>query len=175
VPDLARREHARLEQQVRALTEKLVQVRGELCRAEERIAALTLTDDETGLYNARAFQERALPELERASRHRRDLSLVVIEPEQPSGLRPLADLARAQVRASDIVARVEAAIVLLLPETALPGALVIAERICRRGVRVTAGCAGWPGHGRGVAELLGAARSALAAARAGGHRVRSAT
>src|SRR6185503_2954960 len=69
---------SRLEQRIRALTEQLVQVRGELRRAEEQIAALRTIDEATGLLNARAFLERALVEVDRASRYERPLALVLL-------------------------------------------------------------------------------------------------
>lgn len=159
----------RLEQQVRSLTERLVQAQGELRRAEERIAALTTVDEETGALNARAFHERAVTEIQRASRYHRDLALVLVQPDDDASRRRLAELARTQLRTSDFVGRTDAGeLALLLPETALPGALVLAERICalagRGGFPARAGCAGWPADGRFVGQLIGAARSALSMA-----------
>lgn len=168
---------ARLEHQVRSLTERLVQAHGELRRAEERIAALTTVDEETGALNARTFQERAATEIERAGRYHRDLALVLVQPDDGAARRRLADLARAQLRGSDLVGRTEAGeIALLLPETGLPGALILAERICalagRGGFPARAGCAGWPADGRFFGQLIAAARSALSMAASG---ARSAT
>lgn len=168
-----------LEQRVRVLAEQLVQVRSELRRAEERIAALTITDDATGLLNARAFHDRALLEVERANRYDRPAALAVIEPEDPAVLPALSEICRAQCRSVDLAGRIDgsAHIVLLLPETALPGALVIADRICatarRQSLAASAGCAAFPVHGRVFARLLAAARHALARARAAGTTVRS--
>ena len=164
---------SRLEQRIRALTEQLVQVRGELRRAEERIAALTTTDEATGLLNARAFLERALLEVERASRYDRPLALVLLEPEEPASLPALTEICRTQRRHVDLAGRGDGGeIALLLPETALPGALVIAERICtlarRRSVPASAGCAALRVHGRTASRLVAAARQALSMARAGG-------
>lgn len=168
---------ARLEQQVRSLTERLVQSQGELRRAEERIAALTTVDEETGALNPRAFHERAVTEIERASRYHRDLALVLVQPDDGTARRRLADLARTQLRASDLVGCTDAGeLALLLPETGRPGALVIADRICvlagRGGFPARAGCAGWPADGRFFGQLIAAARSALSMAASG---ARSAT
>jgi PleD family two-component response regulator len=166
-----------LEQRVRLLTEQLLQIRGELRRAEERIAALTTIDDATGLLNARTLHERALLEVERASRYDRPLGLVVLEPDDPGALRVLSEICRAQCRHVDLAGRDGRDIALFLPETALAGALVIADRICatarRQGVAVNAGCAAFPVHGRVLGRLLTAARQALARARAAGTSVRS--
>jgi PleD family two-component response regulator len=172
---------SRLEQRIRALTEQLVQVRGELRRAQERIAALATVDETTGLLNARAFRERALVEVDRATRYDRPLALVLLEPDEGASLASLAELCRTQCRTVDAVGRSEdGAIALLLPETALPGALVIAERVCamaaRRGVDAGAGCAAWPPEGGALNRLIDAARQALSMARTGGAaRVRSAS
>jgi len=172
---------SRLEQRIRALTEQLVQVRGELRRAEERIAALATIDEATGLLNARAFRERAAVEADRATRYERPLALVLLEPDDPASLVALAELCRGQCRAVDAGGRADGgAIALLLPETALPGALVIAERVCaaaaRRGLHASAGCAAWPAEGGALSCLIDAARRALSVARADGglNRVRSA-
>ncbi len=170
---------SRLEQRIRALTEQLVQVRGELRRAEERIAALRTVDEATGLLGERAFLERALVEVDRASRYERPLALVLLEPDQPASFAGLAELCRAHTRTVDLAGCAEGgAIALLLPETALPGALVIAERICalaaRREIAAHGGCAGWPADGSTIARMTDAARQALSVARSGGGpRVRS--
>ena len=172
-PPLVENQDFRLEQRIRSLTEQLVQVRGELRRAEERIAALTTTDEATGLFNARAFLERALLEVERASRYDRQLGLVLLEPGEPAALLTLSEICRTQRRHVDLAGRADGGeIALLLPETALPGALVIADRICTmargRGVSASAGCAAVTVHGRTLSRLVTAARQALSTARAGG-------
>jgi len=169
---------SRLEQRIRALTEQLVQVRGELRRAEEQIAALRTIDEATGLLNARAFLDRALVEVHRASRYERPLALVLFEQDQPGSLAALAELCRCQIRTVDAAGCTDGgAIALLLPETPLAGALVIANRICgmagRREVVARAGCAAWPADGGTFGQLTDSARQALSIARSGGPRVRS--
>lgn len=170
---------SRLEQRIRSLTEQLVRVRSELRSAEDRIAALTTVDPATGLLNPRTFHERAVVEVERASRYERALGLVLLQPDEPESLAALAELWRARCRTADAAGHADGgAIALLLPETALPGALVVAERICAvarlDGVSVSAGCAALPVHGVSIGRLIAAARQALAIARAGGGaRVRS--
>jgi len=164
---------SRLEQQVRTLTERIVQLKGELAEALARVAALTTTDDATGLYTWRAFSERAHTEFARAARYQREIGLVVFafaEPDvTPHGVRGLADICRSQHRDCDLAGLTEAGeIVLLLPETSLQGALVIAQRIRARvaksrGPAPKMGCAAWPQHGRSLTSLLANARIALSA------------
>jgi len=156
---------SRLEQQVRTLTERVVQLKGELAQALARVAALTTTDDTTGLYTWRAFAERAQAEIARAARYQREIGLVVFD--AAAAARGLADICRAQHRDCDLAGVTETGeIVLLLPETSLHGALVIGQRIRARaakggGQAPALGCAAWPQHGRTLAALVASARSSL--------------
>jgi GGDEF domain-containing protein len=158
---------SRLEQQVRSLTERVVQLKAELAHALARVAALTTIDDTTGLLIWRAFSERAHTEIARATRYQREIGLVVFAVE-PGGLsvRELADLCRSKHRDCDVAGQTEAGeIVLLLPETSLQGARVIAQRICALAAKARGapkvGCAAWPQHGRTLSALVATARSSL--------------
>jgi len=111
--------------------------------ARDALARLAATDELSGLANYRTFRDRLSMEGERAKRHGRPLSLVlldvdhfkVINDEHGHGVgdRVLVELARrltAQVRDTDLVARVGGEeFALLLPETDAAGALTTAERI----------------------------------------------
>jgi diguanylate cyclase (GGDEF)-like protein len=167
---------SRLEQQVRALTEHVVQLKGELAHALARVVALTTTDHPTGLLTWRGFAERAHAEIARATRYQREIGLVLFaltEPGagSPSGgaltLRELAEICRSKHRDCDLAGQTEhGEIVVLLPETSVEGALVIGERIRTHAAKghsaaPRVGCACWPQHGRTLTELLSAARSAL--------------
>jgi len=160
----------RLEQQVRTLTERVVQLKGELAQALARVAALTVTDDQTGLYTWRAFAERAQAEIARAARYQREIGLVLFEAKPALGTRGLADLCRAQCRDCDVAGVTGSGeIVLLLPETSLDGALVIGQRIRARaakggGQSPALGCAAWPQHGRTLAAIVASARGSLSPA-----------
>jgi GGDEF domain-containing protein len=163
-----RHENARLEQRVRTLTERIVQLRGELAQALARVAALTTTDDTTGLLTWRAFAERAHTEIARATRYQREIGLVVFAVAEPTRRRQLAEICRSQHRDCDVAGHTESGeIVLLLPETSVHGALVIAQRIraqvAKGGGVATAGCAAWPQHGRTLTALVSTARSAMSA------------
>jgi len=160
------RQNSRLSQRVRTLTEHLTQIKGELAQAHARVVALTTTDDATGLLTWRGFAERAQTEIARAARYQREIGLVVFAPAEPDA-RVLAEICRSQHRDSDLAGHTERGeIVLLLPETSLQGALVIAQRIRAqvakaRGGAVTMGCASYPQHGRTLSVLLSTARSAV--------------
>jgi len=159
---------ARLEQQVRSLTERVVQLKGELATAQARVAALTVTDEATGLLVWRAFAERALGEIARATRYHREIGLVLFGSAEPLTTRELAEICRAKHRECDVAGHTEAGeVVLLLPETSLQGALVIGQRIrahtAKRGAAPKVGYAAWPQQGRTLTALLATARTALSA------------
>ena len=124
-------------------------------RAKEERDALqerVFVDELTGLFNYRYFREQIKFEFARARRYDRRLSLVFVDLDLfkhvndtyghsagDSVLRQVADLMQAQLRASDIPARVGSEpvavryggeeMVVILPETDLASAIAIAERI----------------------------------------------
>lgn len=112
-------------------------------------------DSMTGLFNHRYFKEQAHYELARAHRYRRALSLVFIDVDHfknlndthghPVGDQVLAAVGRIvsdEVRAADITVRLDGApfavryggeeFVVILPETDLEGAALVAERLRAR-------------------------------------------
>jgi diguanylate cyclase (GGDEF)-like protein len=111
----------------------------------ERTTATELSrrDPLTGLWNRRAFDSRFLEDFSLAKRHSRPLSLLVLDVDNfkayndafghPAGdelLQSVARLISGHMRDTDLVARIggeEFAVV--LPETDLAGALVLAERV----------------------------------------------
>jgi GGDEF domain-containing protein len=159
---------ARLEHQVRSLTERIVQLKGELAQAQARVAALTVTDDTTGLLVWRALAERAHGEIARATRYHREIGLVLFGSAEPLTARELAEICRSKHRECDLAGQTEGGeVVLLLPETSLQGALVIGQRVrahaAKRGGAPKVGCAAWPQHGRTLTALVATARTALSA------------
>jgi diguanylate cyclase (GGDEF)-like protein len=108
-----------------------------------RLAREASIDSLTGCLNRRSFDEVLADELERAVRHDRHLSLMVLDidgfksindthghPIGDAALRSLADVLHAECRAQDLVARIggdEFAVV--LPETEPAEAEVLAERV----------------------------------------------
>lgn len=115
----------------------------ELQTANEKLRELAFRDGLTGLYNHIYFQELMEREVERANRYGHPLSLIMIDIDlfkkindtygHPQGdivLKMIAAVISSTLRSSDIAARYggeEFSIV--LPETTLEGAAVLAERI----------------------------------------------
>ena len=110
--------------------------------AREMLASLASTDELTRLPNYRSFHERLRSEVERATRHGRELSLVLLDIDDfksindayghPVGDAVLTDVARrltGRLRTGDLVARVGGEeFAWLLPETDAASALAVAER-----------------------------------------------
>jgi GGDEF domain-containing protein len=162
---------SRLEDQVRTLTERIVQLKSELAQANARAAELTIIDDTTGLFVWRAFVDRARTEIARATRYQREIGLVVLSLAEPgtSRLVELSEICRSKHRECDLAGQTETGeIALLLPETSLQGALVMGQRIRAQSAKtgglasVKLGCAAWPKDGRTLTALLSSARNALA-------------
>jgi len=111
--------------------------------AEDRAAALALTDDLTGAANRRQVLDRLSDELGRARRYRRALSVVLLDVDGLARvnaavgtdggdvvLRAVAGAVRAQLRSSDLAGRLrDDELLVVLPETDVAGARVIAERL----------------------------------------------
>lgn len=158
---------SRLEEEVRTLTERVVQLKGELAQAQARVAALTTVDDTTGLLVWRAFVERARTEIARATRYQREIGLVLFAAPDVLTLRELSEICRSKHRECDLAGQTEIGeLVLLLPETSVEGAHVIGQRIRAQAAKrssgaLKVGCAAWPQHGRTVTALLSSARNAL--------------
>ncbi len=115
--------------------------------ANSKLKELSITDGLTKVFNRAAFNERLTEEWDRATRYSHPLSLLLMDVDyfklfndtygHPAGdevLKSVANILRFSVRSTDMVARYggeEFAIV--LPDTDLSGALVMAER-CRRAI-----------------------------------------
>lgn len=181
-----------------AYQSQLEQYQQQLEKANEKLAAQRHTDGLTGIANRSAFDKRLEEEVDRAHRHHQPLSLLMLDVDRfkdyndtfghaagDDVLKQVAHVLDGIGRSSDFVARFGGEeFSVILPETALAGAVIMAERF-RRGI---AG-APWE-HGDvtisiGVAELatstsardlLTHADAALYAAKAGGrNRVVEAT
>lgn len=124
---------------------ELAEANARLEETNARLEALATEDGLTGLKNHRAFQERLSEEVIRATRYGTALSVILLDVDHfkryndrwghPAGdgvLKTVARLLRENARGTDLVARYGGEeFVLILPQTALKGALVIAERVRR--------------------------------------------
>ena len=129
--------------QAKETAEKLA---GELKAANEKLRELAFKDGLTGLFNHRYFQDFIENELNRAIRYKRSFSLVMLDidhfkkindayghPVGDTVLKSVSAAIEQTVRNCDVVSRYggeEFAIV--LPETALKGAVILAERLRKK-------------------------------------------
>jgi diguanylate cyclase (GGDEF)-like protein len=111
--------------------------------AQLKLMELATIDDLTQLYNRRYFFERFNQEMERAKRYQRPLSCIILDIDyfkqvndtygHLAGDQVLIDIAqilRNNCRQSDLAGRYGGEeLIIFLPETDSPGALIIAERI----------------------------------------------
>lgn len=115
----------------------------ENARLYQEVQRLAITDALTGLYNRRFFFERAVQELDRSRRYHHPLAMIMMDLDHfkkvndkfghPAGdivLATIAQIARKQLRQSDIAARFGGEeFIFLLPETNPQQAVHIAERL----------------------------------------------
>jgi len=192
------REHERiLEAQLSERGKEISAATEQLAQMGNQLDALTLRDPLTGLYTHRAFQERLREEVARANRYSKPMSLLIADIDQFASvnydlgyqagdeiLRKISvilqeDESPDRVRSSDIVARYSGEeFVLLLPETAKPGALTKAARLRdavavssfpgNRKLTLSIGVACLPEDAADPEGLLTAAEAALRGAKRGG-------
>ncbi len=155
----------------------------------ETVRQLTITDDLTGLYNSRHFQQLCEYELERANRYQNQLSLVFLDLDyfkqvndtygHLTGsrlLKEFAELIQENVRVVDHAARYGGdEFVFLLPSTGKQGALSMAINLlqalrkkkffsdCGRPIGITAslGIATYPDRAKNLKELVQLADEAM--------------
>lgn len=156
------------------------------------LSRLAERDQLTGVANRRPFERTLLREWDRAVRYGRPLSLLFIDVDDfgrvnkqfghmmgDETLKVIARLIRQHTRTTDVVARWGGEeFVVLLPETDVESALVLAERIriviaqhvvkdqdCAVQVTISTGVAGIPGTARHARELLRQSMAAEAVAK----------
>jgi diguanylate cyclase (GGDEF)-like protein len=194
--DFSYRVAANAEDEVGELAESYNYMVEALGRSHEQLVERANADGLTGLYNHRYFQERLTAEFARSSRYDHPLSLLMLDIDRfkafndehghPLGDVVLCDLAAIMVESlleSDISARYGGEeFVVLLPETAVDEAMLIAERLRQsvekrqfRGVgglivpvTVSVGVASYPDHAVGKDQLLKCADIALYKAKSDG-------
>ena len=109
----------------------------------ETIYRMTITDGLTELHNKRYFVEQLDRELSRAARHERPLTLVICDIDHfktvndefghlagDHVLKEVAQLVKGRLRPDDVIARYGGEeLAVILPETDLPGGVLIAEEL----------------------------------------------
>ncbi|PWC70847.1 hypothetical protein TSH58_12835 [Azospirillum sp. TSH58] len=117
-----------------------------LKESEERLRRLSITDSLTGVSNRRHFVEAAEQELARARRYGRPVTLLMLDLDHfksindthghavgDEALRAFTAASRALLRENDLLGRTGGEeFAILLPETDIAGARMVAERIRRR-------------------------------------------
>src|SRR2546426_12465191 len=113
---------------------------------KKRLEKLAATDALTGCLNRRALSEELEAEIDRARRYNLALTILLADIDRfklvndtrghiagDSVLRQVGELLRREARSVDLVARYRGeAVVVVMPETALHGAAIFAERLRRR-------------------------------------------
>jgi len=155
-----------------------------------------ITDEKTGLLNAATWTSLATNELQRATRHGLEFGLLMVDLDHfkrvndeyghlvgDAVLRAVADAMREEVRDYDLCGRFGGEeFVVLLPDTALDGAIDTAKRLCARirglqddevttgrlQLSASIGVATFPDAGRELDEILMAADNAMFAAKDSG-------
>ena len=176
-------EKVRLKRENSGLIEALKLKTEQLQEANRQLKHLATHDELTGLYNHRYFQERLGEEINLARRYQKRFALLFIDLDYfkiyndtnghqagDSLLKELAVQFMAGLRKTDVVARYGGdEFGVILPETPLSKAQLIAEKLCTRvahypfkgcegmpGKRVTisVGCGVFPQHGNSANALL---------------------
>ena len=126
------------------LQTRYLQAQRELQQARDRLEAISLQDGLTGIANRRKFDQQLETEWHRAARTKQPLALLLIDLDHfkllndtqghPAGDRCLAEVAGAlhaqATRSADLVARYGGEeFAVILPGTALDGAVAMAERM----------------------------------------------
>jgi diguanylate cyclase (GGDEF)-like protein len=164
-------------------------------RSSEAALALSRYDALTGLYSRATFERALEHEVLRAGRSGRGFALLLLDLDalkpvndrygHDAGdrlLRAIGDVMRGAVRATDLAARLGGdEFVVILPETELSGALLVAEKLRQdigrltlptNGMMVSSsvsiGVVGFPDDGRAAAELLRRADQAMYQAKRAG-------
>ncbi len=118
----------------------------ELKRAKEKLLRIAITDELTGLVNRRYFMGRLLHEYERVKRYESIFTLLMIDLDffkkindtyghlaGDTVLHTVSDTMKLSLRLSDIIGRIGGEeFAVILPETDIPAAMIIGERLRKR-------------------------------------------
>ncbi|MBI4868226.1 MAG: GGDEF domain-containing protein [Candidatus Wallbacteria bacterium] len=131
---------------LRVREEELAEANRQLVRLYRETQRLSITDELTGAFNRRHLMKRLAEEMSRSTRYERPFSIVMMDVDHfkkvndahghPAGdavLKEVAARAMGELRESDFLARYGGEeFAVLLPETSLDGAKLVAERIRER-------------------------------------------
>jgi diguanylate cyclase (GGDEF)-like protein len=159
----------------------------------EQVKRMAYVDGLTGIFNRRFFELRMAEELERATRYPAGMSIIMLDIDHfkklndefghllgDEVLRQVSTLLQQQLRKVDVLCRYGGEeFAILVPATSGEKAVGVAEKLRRvvgshdfpgvpRPVTISAGVADYPTHGKTRDELVGAADSALYAAKQAG-------
>ncbi|HTW32725.1 MAG TPA: sensor domain-containing diguanylate cyclase [Candidatus Sulfotelmatobacter sp.] len=159
----------------------------------ERVKQLAYLDGLTGIFNRRFFELRIMEEIERCRRHGTSLAVILADIDHfkrlndefghllgDEVLRQVSSQFHQLVRKSDVVCRYGGEeFSILLTQTNVQQAVIIAEKLRKqvetwqfpgvpRTITISAGVAGFPGHGKTRDDVMRAADGALYAAKQGG-------
>jgi diguanylate cyclase (GGDEF)-like protein len=166
-------------------------------RLSESVEKLAITDDLTQVYNYRFLKLALRRELKRAARYGQELSLVMLDVDHLKTyndqhghqrgsylLREMAALLAGQVRSFDLIAKYGGdEFTLILPQTGIEGAMVVAERMRRAveehafplepagAITISSGVAVFPADAVDGPSLVRAADGALYAAKGRGRNL----
>lgn len=129
--------------EVMILKQQVSEMQTKLTVAQAKLAALSVTDELTGLKNRQAFKENLEREFRRAIRHHGPLSVILVAIDDfksynddfggaagDQALKTLAEGLLRTTRSTDYLARYESVVFgYILPETDADGALIKANRI----------------------------------------------
>jgi diguanylate cyclase (GGDEF)-like protein len=160
---------------------------------------MAITDSLTGLYNHREFQRKLEEEVERSRRYHHEFSLLLMDIDHfklfndayghqtgDAVLKTIGRLIQDEVRVINVPARYGGEeFAIILPETSLKNARVVAERIrkkildhrfrvkegCETMITVSIGVTGYPADGDSRERLIAAADQALYTAKEAGRNV----
>lgn len=143
--DLTHRIQVRTNDEFGALAMGFNHMADNLEKDQQKLAELAIRDGLTGLYNRREFERLLSDEVHRFRRHGHPVSLLILDIDHfkqindryghqagDAALKTVANIITNQSRTGDVIARYGGEeITILLPETDVESAHILAERTCR--------------------------------------------
>ena len=132
-----------MERELKRQNEDLAQLAENLKTTNEKLQAISTTDELTGLYNRHFFDQKITAEIERADRYNEPISLYIFDLDHfkrvndtcghPAGddvLKQTARIGSKNIRSTDVLVRFGGEeFIVLLPQTTREGAIEAAEKL----------------------------------------------